>query len=231
MARTLHHPNWLLVEGDDDKRVIPWLMDCFIEWGDDPADWPCCIEEFGGYGPLLKDGEIQTQLKRGGLKTLGILVDANDDPAGRWNAIRQRCIADFPTFPAAVVPTGLNISNAAGLRLGVWLMPDNGSKGMMETFLALFVPPAGSALWTFAEQCCTDCKAHAAPYKNAHLDKARIHTWLAWQDPPGRPLHNAIIEQMLKPGSPQADQFVNWFCNLFGCSRRPPATAVLAAGT
>jgi hypothetical protein len=54
-----------------------------------------------------------------------------------------------------------------------------------------------------------------APDKDAHLDKARIHTWLAWQDPPGRQLHQAIMERILAPESENAQPFIRWFKELY----------------
>jgi hypothetical protein len=32
------NPNILLVEGDDEKRVIPYLMDEHVVWGDKPDE-------------------------------------------------------------------------------------------------------------------------------------------------------------------------------------------------
>jgi len=75
------HPNRLLVEGAEDLRVIPFLMECFIPWEDDNR--PVHIEEFGGVENLLKPGIIETKMKTRGLRALGVLIDANDNPAAR----------------------------------------------------------------------------------------------------------------------------------------------------
>ena len=211
-----NHPNRLLVEGDEDKRVIPYFMHHFINWGDKENEWPVRIEQFEGIENMLKPGTIETELKSSGLRALGIMVDANDDPMKRWRRIRDRCIKAFEDFPEAIDPSGLILQNAAGLRVGVWLMPDNSAGGMLETFLGLFVPTEAEPLWKFAQQCCDGCRSHNAPFNQAHLDKARIHTWLAWQNPPGPSLHLAIVRHALRPGSPQADGFVKWFKNLYG---------------
>jgi hypothetical protein len=53
-------------------------------------------------------------------------------------------------------------------------------------------------------------------YVDTHCDKANIYTWLAWQNPPGRQLHQAIIERILNPQHPNAQKFVKWFKNLYG---------------
>ena len=216
MTMARNYPNRLLVEGDEDKRVIPYFMDHFIHWGDNESEWPVRIEHFGGIENMLKPGTIEAELKSSGLRALGLMVDANDDPMSRWRRIRDRCRKTFDAFPEEIDPSGLILQNADGLRLGIWLMPDNITKGMLETFLGLFVPSAAEPLWKYAQQCCEECRSHGAPYIPAHADKALIHTWLAWQDPPGPSLHLAIIRHQLRPGSPQADKFVNWFKKLYG---------------
>jgi hypothetical protein len=52
-------------------------------------------------------------------------------------------------------------------------------------------------------------------HKNTHLDKANIYTWLAWQNPPGRQLHNAVMEKILNPQHPKAQIFIRWFKTLY----------------
>ena len=94
-------------------------------------------------------------------------------------------------------------------------MPDNQKRGMLETFLKFLLPDNGENLWDLTEQACRDAIKHGAPFKEYHKDKAKIHTWLAWQNPPGRQLHNAIMERILAPTSPHANDFMMWFQKLF----------------
>jgi hypothetical protein len=209
------NPNRLLVEGDEDKRVIPQFMESFITWGDTPATWPVEIESFNGYADLLKPGIIEAELKTSGLKALGVIVDANDDAEKRWRSIHERARKAFPALPHGMPPAGLIASNAEGLRFGAWLMPDNKTKGMLETFLALFLPGGTAPLWEFVKKVCTDAKKHGAPYIDAHIDKVRIHSWLALQDPPGMQLHVAVLSKTLVVGTANANAFVAWFRNLY----------------
>jgi hypothetical protein len=212
------HPRVLLVEGKDDKWVIPQFMEKFIPWGEknERDKWPADIIEFEGIEPLLKPGVIEAELKSPGLKALGVMVDANTDPVGRWHRIRARAIGTFQRIPTDLPPQGLVIENDEDLRFGVWLMPNCSSQGMIETFLALFIDNPASRLWAFVEAHCKEAKIkYNAPYSDSHLDKALIHAWLALQDPPGQQLHSAIIQNILKPNSPQAQPFVNWFRNLY----------------
>jgi len=211
-------PRLLLVEGKEDQRVIPQFMEKFIPWGEhnEPEKWPATIVDFDGVDPLLEPGVIEAELKSPGLKALGVLVDANTDSVGRWNRIRERAIAAMPAIPADLPPDGLVMENDEGLRFGVWLMPNCSSRGMLETFLALFIDDQAIGLWPFVQSYCKEAKEdHQAPYRETHLDKALIHAWLALQYPPGQQLHSAIIQNILKPNSPQAEPFVNWFRKLY----------------
>jgi hypothetical protein len=44
----------------------------------------------------------------------------------------------------------------------------------------------------------TEAKTKGAKFIDEHIDKAYIYSWLAWQKPPGRQLHNAIQEEILR---------------------------------
>jgi hypothetical protein len=45
--------------------------------------------------------------------------------------------------------------------------------------------------------------------------KAVIHTWLAWQEEPGRPLGTAITARYLDPHVPEVDVLVAWLNRLY----------------
>ncbi len=215
MPRT--NPNLLLVEGEEDKRVIPFFMEHFIAWGNERSSWPVEIMAFNGIEDLLTPGTIEVSLKTSGLKALGVVADANDKLANRWKRIRERALSSFPLLPEDLPEDGLISQNVDGLRFGTWLMPDNKSRGMLETFLSLFIPAQGTTLWDFVQNMCSEAaRNHQAPFQAVHIDKVQIHAWLALQDPPGQQLHLAVLTKTLKPESPRADGFVNWFRTLYG---------------
>jgi hypothetical protein len=54
-----------------------------------------------------------------------------------------------------------------------------------------------------------------APFAEAHREKAKIYSWLAWQKPPGLQIHQAIQERILDPRHPEAQKFVSWFRQLY----------------
>lgn len=216
MSRRLCHKR-LLVEGKDEQRVIPELVEHNgISWGETRDTAIVDIEEFNGIDNLLKPGVIEVELKASGIQRLGIMVDADADLGKRWDAIRCRCEQAFPSLPTLFPSSGLIAENAAGLRLGVWIMPDNMSRGMLETFLSYLIPSEQDPVYVAAQESVEKARSIGAPCSPAHLSKANIHTWLAWQDPPGRQLHQAVMEKILSPNSKHAKPFVDWFRELYG---------------
>ena len=188
------HPNKLLVEGDDEKRVIPYFMDAHVVWGDKEKDWVVRVESLDGVDEL-KPGVVEAEFNEDGLRNLGIIVDADDDFGARWAQVRDRCLEVAPDFPPALPREGLIHAVGSDKRIGVWIMPDNGSRGMLETFLGLMRATGSDPLWDFAAESCRDARGHGASYTDAHFDKSRIHSYLAWIEPPGLQMHQAVLRR------------------------------------
>jgi hypothetical protein len=102
-------------------------------------------------------------------------------------------------------------------------MPDNRSGGMLETFLTGLIVPEYAALWAFARESCTTARDHGAPYTEPHRDKAEIHTYLAWLDPPGRSLHVSVLARALDGRLPLGERFAKWFIDLYQLTPRQAA--------
>ena len=96
--------------------------------------------------------------------------------------------------------------------------PDNKMQGMLETFLAYLIDEGSQEIWQFAQNATMEAKVQGAVFQDTHSDKANIYTWLAWQNPPGRQLHQAVIEHILNPNHANAQKFVAWFKNLYDLS-------------
>jgi hypothetical protein len=163
MARV--NPNRLLVEGKE-QRVLPFVMDKHVVWGDRKEEWVVEIKGFGGVDTLLKPGVIEAESKTSGLKALGIIVDANDHFDSRWHQIRERWPREFGALPDALPSDGLIQQGPKGPRVGVWIMPDNRSRGMLETFLGELIKPELATLWDFAKESCDASRARGATYKD-----------------------------------------------------------------
>ena len=207
-------PRRLLVEGGADKRVIPYLMEANgVEWP--RGREPVVIEAQGSVDEILSPGVIEAELRATDLEALGVIVDADSDAAARWSAIKATCRSEFDDLPTDIPASGLTTVHASGARFGVWIMPDNQFAGMLEDFLVSLMPTESVALFDLAQRCVSDAARSGAPFKAAHQAKADIHTWLAWQDEPGKQLHEAVHHRVLDPQRPESRPFVHWFRALF----------------
>lgn len=92
-------PKKLLVEGNTDQRVMPYLLEANgVEW--EVAGEPVVyIEPCNGIEQMLKPGAIEGELAASGLEALGIVVDANSDAHQRWTRVRSRCLPQFLPCP------------------------------------------------------------------------------------------------------------------------------------
>ncbi|REJ40234.1 MAG: hypothetical protein DWQ54_18025 [Microcystis flos-aquae TF09] len=203
----------LLVEGAEELRVIPQLMEANgVTWnrGEEPLNIINC----DGVENLLKPKYISAQLKTpNGLTHLGIVIDADEEPDNRWKSLYNACLPNIPNLPQNLPAAGLIITLESGIKFGVWMMPDNQSRGMLETFLAYLVPD--NNLWQYTHNKVIEAKQQGATYRDYHLDKAKIHTYLAWQDPPGKQLHDAVKQRILNQSYPQSANFLRWLQELY----------------
>jgi hypothetical protein len=209
------HPKVLLVEGKQDVRVIPELIEANgVNWGTRKSP-VVYIRDYDGYQNLVDPDVISTELQASGLSVLGIIIDADDNPLGRWQSVRSACLKSIFDIPETLPKEGLIHIASNGVKFGIWIMPDNKMRGMLETFLTYMIPIGNEALWQFAQEVVQEAKSKDAMFTDPHLDKANIYTWLAWQNPPGRQLHQAIMERILNPNHPNAQKFVTWFKTLY----------------
>ena len=210
------HANLLIVEGQDDKHSVIGLMQHHINWPDSRDKWPVYLEVGNSASEILKSAYLTTQMKGANVRAMGIMLDADDAPTGRYQSIRGTFVKMFPSLPLTMPSAGLVVNNdEEGKRLGVWLMPDNSSEGCLETFLRYLVPNNADFVWRHAVDSVAEALALGSRCREAHLDKANLYTWLAWQDPPGQQPGIALTQKILDPASPYANSFVSWFKELY----------------
>jgi hypothetical protein len=208
----------LIVEGKDDCHSIYHV-----------AQQNGCETLFG----IWEGGNDEGALKRfGGLlvapasqrpKILGIVLDSampqksdtrSNDLTRRWAQIQDR-LRDFKfAVPEKPSPVGTIIRGPEGFpKIGIWLMPDNQTEGMLEDFLLKLVPRNAAA---YAKTCAQSAKNQGhGNYKECHEAKAVAHTYLAWQDEPGKPLGLAIKSRLFDTNSEYATDFIAWLKGLF----------------
>jgi hypothetical protein len=93
-------------------------------------------------------------------------------------------------------------------------MPDNTIPGMLEDFMGLLIP-AGDVLWPMAQDIVVQVVAKDRRFPQTQEIKAKMHTWLAWQEEPGKPMGQAITKRYLDANAPHARQLVQWIRTLF----------------
>ena len=187
-------PHRLIVEGRDDQwSIIALTTRNGWDWNN-PSPYLPYINNAEGVENALEaiDVSIRTYHR------VGIVLDADIAPMDRWNAVRTRLSPSGLSLPDSPRSEG-TIIEGHGKRFVVWLMPDNRSPGKLEDFLAVLIPPEDRC-WPWAEQ--------------ATL-KARIHTWLAWQQEPGLPFGTAITAATFAHNATLATTFVKWMTQLY----------------
>jgi len=210
----------LLVEGPDDQHVIwnlfevraipeTFKVECPVEDND--------MQETQGGDAVLLDS-IRSRLKETDLECLALIIDANGKgPRSRWESIRDRLThAGYTDIPVehneqgTVVELSLRPRTPRSVRFGAWIMPDNRSEGMLEDFVAGLIRDHDSML-PLVDRFLRSIPADQQRFSPAHQPKARIHSWLAVSDRPGRPMGQAIkADKYMNAHHPSAQPFLDW---------------------
>jgi hypothetical protein len=198
----------LLVEGPDDQHVV-WTLLRHHKVAENFE-----VRDKGGIDQLLET--VPVQLKGSELRRLGIMVDADENLAGRWQSLTVLLgKAGYPELPGVPEGAGTIVEHEGKPKIGIWLMPDNRTSGMIEDFIQ-FLVPAGDPLIDHARRCVKGIGDSHRRFRPSYLSKAEIHTWLAWQDHPGTPMGQAITRKYLDADCRHAAGFIAWIRRLFG---------------
>lgn len=221
------HGRVLLVEGSSDKWVAIhiWLksrkagesgIPFAVHVGDEGVTEDGRVTE--GVDALLESISIWAKQTR--LTALGIVVDADGDADKRWTDVALRLQkAGVGSVPDRLQPGGAIISSEDRRpRIGVWIMPDNGSEGELEDFVSEMIP-GQDPIWPLADRYVEGLFANRSipieylpPHKKR--TKAKVHTWLATRSEP-RPLGRAIEAGDLKVSGPHQNSFIAWLRDLY----------------
>jgi hypothetical protein len=200
----------LLVEGTDDENVIKHIC------GNRGVNRLDEITPQRSVERLLENFPVR--LKESEIEVLGLVLDADTDLAGRWAALKHRLAqAGYDRVPNQPAADGTIVDpplNSLLPRFGVWIMPDNRSKGILEDFLR-FLVPGGSQLFEHVKSSVASIPEGERRFGQLAEPKAIIHTWLAWQKEPGKPLGTSIRARFLDPNVAEVDVLVAWLKQLF----------------
>ena len=212
----------LLVEGISDYHTIRSLLlaqglgTCDLVGRNSSPDF--AVEIIEGY-PNTIQVALSTILRSNAANCFGILTDADAEPAiSRWRSIsryllelEEKSARLFAALPNSPDESGTILATNSGRTVGVWIWPDNVASGDMESFVTSLVPLNDSNL-VLANEVLNSVQPPR--FRDSHRSKALLHTWLAWQDPPGRQIGTAIQARILKHENPVAEAFLAWLTKL-----------------
>lgn len=213
----------LLVEGVNDCHAVFQLM-----WLIYRADPVFGIHECGNDDKVLDSLASRIVSTRPRQKVLGLILDADIEGLRPDQVIQSRLdqlaarVGTYYPLPTVFPERGLILEPLASRpeadrlpRLGVWLMPNNKAYGMFEDLLMGSLPDQVAAYTTtVVKQSKVD---GFAKFRDAHLSKAVIRTYLAWQDPPDiQYLGLAIKRGAFENIETECKHFVQWLEQLFG---------------
>lgn len=117
------------------------------------------------------------------LKGFGIVVDSDSDTPSRVAQEYHNKLKDlFPEFPSATDRTGVVVSGKP--RLGLFILPDNDTAGVLDTILCKCGEVAYAGLMEHAKEYISKFNDHEVGWSNFDRDKATV----------------AAVASILKPG-------------------------------
>lgn len=213
---------YLLVEGKYDFHLIKNLLsrhNIIAEHHDKIKQTNhIAIVPMKGRDELQKNLELH--LPMGAITELGIIIDADQNASSAYKS----CYNFVSRYGEIIAPEGqgdsrntLHLSRTAkpALKVGIWIMPDNQSTGFLEHFASELIPQTDK-LWSLAKTTITALPEKRYPTTpRDHTRKAELHTWLAWQENPGKPMGLAVSFGYLKHDMPLALDFISWIRTVF----------------
>lgn len=195
----------LLVEGKNDLMVFANIFE------KNKVKESFKIQDKNGFTQIFKSLPIYFKTD---IKTLGVVLDADSNLQSKWQQLKGLLTS------VGYEPTTLNVNGTILIadelpRFGVWIMPNNQENGMLEDFVKHLVPK-DDRIMPFVEKKLEELESEKLNnYKPIHKSKARIHTWLAWQEDPGTPMGLAINKTYLDSNADLSQHFVKWINDLF----------------
>lgn len=202
----------IIVEGKDDKFFITALQKI------NKIPKSIKVEPYDCRDSLI--ASLHMELSSSEIQRLAIVMDANSNLAASWQAIANKLTqagySGIPNQPSkeGTIIVSTNTESRLVPIVGIWLMPDNQSPGMLEDFMLAMIGKEDSLL-PYARQCVDNLPEEQPRFKSTYLSKAIIHTWLAWQEEPGSPMGSAIIKRYLDSECTQAQILTGWLQRLF----------------
>ena len=196
----------LLVEGNDDQHVIWALCEKF--------NIPEVFDVIDCAGIENLYESIPVRFKQTGIETIGIIIDADVNLNDRWEYVKNVLSNQGFKVPENLPQGGLILSNG-NVKMGVWIMPSNNTNGMLEDFVSFLIPQDDKLLPIVDTTLNKIENEKLNKYSLIHKSKAKIHSWLSWQEDPGTPMGLSITKRYLTTDNASCRQLINWLKKLF----------------
>lgn len=226
-AKAIDSSKILLVEGDADRNLfaqlcksLPFSPEIRVA---SPRDLN--LESRNGKQAVLKQTSILLKqfadLETGSQRRLAVVIDA--DHKGEGGLGFQKTVEQFMNIVGELGFVlvsdssnnhGLIFQHSDGLPdLGLWVMPNNDSDGMLEDWIKDCIHQDEKPLFTHAESIVG--ALNPKRFKPIHLSKAEVATWLAWQEQPGHGLYLTVTGQLLDANRPLYTDLIVWLKHIF----------------
>ncbi len=214
--------NYLFVEGANDREVFIHLLNYHRITSPD----------LSRRGRLLENDEFFEIKNCDGIRNLlsalrielkgevdnhryGIVVDADTDIAASWTSLFKILVdSGYDTVPAIPGDDGVIVKQDGLPTIGLWLMPNNKLPGAIEDFVS-FLGPQDDELWPIAQSAVQQAMSIKCNFRSSYVMKARLHTWLSWQEEPGTPMGHAITKEYMSANAKHALNLIKLFRNVF----------------
>lgn len=198
--------NLLIVEGVDDKHVALHI------WNRHSSTPPIYVLERGPVEELLKS--IEFDVRTPGCVAVGFLVDADNNPMARWDGVSNRLRSAGVNAPRTPDPDGTIMAATSDMpRVGVWMMPDNQSRGELEDFVAQMIPD-NDPVWPLSQDYIYRISEEHREFAENKTSTAEVYAWLATREDP-RQMGAAIGARDLEIDGALCTRFTAWLERLF----------------
>lgn len=201
------HNQKLLVEGNDDQHVI-WALCCKFGVAENFDVIDC-----EGIEKLFN--QIPIRFKQSNIETVGIIIDADTDINNRWESLKHSLSLQGFIMPDEIPNGGFVVENANSKTVGVWIMPNNQLNGKLEDFITFLIPNNDNLIPVVDSTLNHLEEKNLNQYSLIHKSKAKIHTWLSWQEDPGTPMGLAITKRFLTTEDGNCLSLIEWLKRLY----------------
>ncbi len=217
----------LLVEGQNDLHVILNL-------------WKVLgLKDVKNYNkrrfPVFAEGKQNIPLKiaellsSSDLENIGIVVDADKSTQSTWQSLRFELEKyEFTLLPDVFPIEGLILKQAGLPKVGLWIMPDNAHHSTedvayLEHFYERIIKPEDKLLQKATEIVTEISQDNDCRFTKNKFQKAKIHTWLSWQEEPGIAMgFNLRRDDLFDFKNPIVLNFKIWLENTFELENGSP---------